>query len=621
MKRLYAQILLHAWKNPFLRITIEALQSDWLKAFFFLLFWWTLPFYYLISVANKLVRRLRGVEDQQEWGEDDGKTFLPEPFHRHATKHCSAQLGAIYHTWNKTSVISKAYIWALAIFTLNVGCTQGLNLGLIALNNVLEGMRSWQILLIWYAAGLFAFLLPPIPGPPVYLFGGLVVVRAFEQEWSPDGQSSDDTAFWMGILITCVVALALKLNACAMQQKCIGEPLGNKPGVRAMVGVHTPSIRAIEGVLRQPGLSFGKCSILCGGPDWPTSVLCGILRVSLRQILLGTLPIFIFVAPTVMTGAFKRKTDKIYVTLTSLLFLFSVLLACAMGVAACYAIQEVIDNHGPLMTVPLSSHQELHWMDWKNAKRRKIYDKYTEWSRLPIALKIIILFGFLCMSFQCYVFFWLDSDCFGDLESVLMQTTLPAPDNRALRLYWGLSEPDWTDASQWDKVQVVKAYGQYSLAALLSGSLIYYLYTTYLKHLAAPEIAAFDKDVDTHRAEFEKEEEQRRDEIEREMVELYPEDYELYLLHTGRPALTSRADQPLLSSSRRPSRAADDTGRASSVPDKGGASTTPGGMLRGRGGVGDEDGSVQISADGGGEAAKPTTEGGDGAGAEKEKAE
>ena len=58
-------------------------------------------------------------------------------------------------------------------------------------------------------------------------------------------------------------------------------------------------------VLRQPGLGFGKCSILCGGPDWPTSVLCGILKLNVWQMVVGLTPMFFYVAPSVVAGAFQ----------------------------------------------------------------------------------------------------------------------------------------------------------------------------------------------------------------------------------------------------------------------------------------------------------------------------
>ena len=51
-------------------------------------------------------------------------------------------------------------------------------------------------------------------------------------------------------------------------------------------------------------------SVLCGGPDWPTAVLCGILRADLRQMLLGLSPVFLLTAPTSMAGAFQLKVGE-----------------------------------------------------------------------------------------------------------------------------------------------------------------------------------------------------------------------------------------------------------------------------------------------------------------------
>src|SRR6056300_2102000 len=56
-------------------------------------------------------------------------------------------------------------------------------------------------------------------------------------------------------------------------------------------------------VLSQEGLSIPKVAILIGGPDWPTSVLCGIMRLSLPQIILGTTPGVFLILPTCVTGA------------------------------------------------------------------------------------------------------------------------------------------------------------------------------------------------------------------------------------------------------------------------------------------------------------------------------
>merc|ERR1719235_901538 len=103
----------------------------------------------------------------------------------------------------------------------------------------------------------------------------------------------------------------------------IGEQLGRSLLVRRTVGVHKVPIRCIEKVLRQPGLSVGKVACLCGGPDWPTSVFAGILRLSLLQCELGTVPIIFFVAPCALTGSLYSPKASDYKSLFKLMLFLS----------------------------------------------------------------------------------------------------------------------------------------------------------------------------------------------------------------------------------------------------------------------------------------------------------
>ena len=89
----------------------------------------------------------------------------------------------------------------------------------------------------------------------------------------------------LGFIIMVILALLLKLTAVVLAA-AIGELLGKKVSIKYMVGVHKVSIRAIEMILKRPGLNKAKVAILIGGPDWPTSVLTGILGLSLPQMLL-----------------------------------------------------------------------------------------------------------------------------------------------------------------------------------------------------------------------------------------------------------------------------------------------------------------------------------------------
>ena len=60
--------------------------------------------------------------------------------------------------------------------------------------------------------------------------------------------------------------------------------------------------------------SFGAICVLVGGPDWPTSVLCGILKLPLPKILLGTTPIVLPIMFLVLTGGATVQVGKAAVT-------------------------------------------------------------------------------------------------------------------------------------------------------------------------------------------------------------------------------------------------------------------------------------------------------------------
>ena len=155
---------------------------------------------------------------------------------------------------------------------------------------------------------MFLFLLPPIPGVPIYLTGGLMLPSVATGKGTGPNGTDGDEQFPGGILTavayTCAVGLILKLCACTIQQKLIGEPLSNRVWIRQLVSINSSTIRTMKLILKQPGLTVAKVAILVGGPDWPTSVLCGIMRMSLPQILIGTLPVFFLIVPTALAGTF-----------------------------------------------------------------------------------------------------------------------------------------------------------------------------------------------------------------------------------------------------------------------------------------------------------------------------
>lgn len=305
LQRLIFRMKEQVFDNPLLMELIDFLQGPWVQAAFLLGAPWGPPVYFVVSVLNQCVRSCRGITDVRGWEEKDADgnivntRLLTGSLGNLVTKLGSHQF-YIMSTWDYTDLVQKIFVLAWLFFIMVVFAVRVLNIFLCYCREYLKPFNPWLVLFSWYWLGLLMLLCPAIPGPPVYIFGGLVVVNKFTADPT---YGSENQAFMIGLYITMQVGWFIKLTACAMQQKIFGEYIGaSSDYVRATVGVQKPMIRAIEVVLRQPGINFGKSSILCGGPDWPTSVLCGLLRCSLLQIEIGTFPIILFIAPCVCTG-------------------------------------------------------------------------------------------------------------------------------------------------------------------------------------------------------------------------------------------------------------------------------------------------------------------------------
>lgn len=136
-----------------------------------------------------------------------------------------------------------------------------------------SGMNLFAVTGIVVAVGMFLFMLPPIPGLPIYLTGGIVLVSV----------GRDTLGLWGSIGYACIVSLLLKLFACAVQQKLIGGNLGDNVRIKQIVGINSEGIRAMKVILSDKGITARKVAVLVGGPDWPVSVLCG--ELDLRHVM------------------------------------------------------------------------------------------------------------------------------------------------------------------------------------------------------------------------------------------------------------------------------------------------------------------------------------------------
>ena len=410
--------------------------------------------YVFIAFLNQLMRRLACCICTREFQHPDDKKLW-------VTRTCYQQI--MYALgWEWTAVITYANYFGAAAMVMNVIIAKYVLIFLAWLIDtcatIMAGGGAFSpglvvVTLIIIFVGLVLFLLPPVPGVPIYLTGGMVLVAAGTNN-APDGLSNGGMAgggvagVFLSIVYTCCVSLLLKLFACSCQQKLIGERMKNNASIKQMVGVNSKLIRTMKVVLQKPGMTIAKCAILVGGPDWPTSVLCGILGLDLIPILIGTLPVFALIIPTVLAGSFAylgggpaaccsetatagdcinsgddayddgfecpSAHTGIWDSCLTLATVFSALAAGvqtgSMFVAAYYLEQAVADASEGGGLPPID--EEVRQLDSEADAYSKRYKEEQQFHRLSNFHKINLIFGVICMIISNYMTMLVGSSCF-----------------------------------------------------------------------------------------------------------------------------------------------------------------------------------------------------------------
>ena len=258
-----------------------------------------IPVFLTISAINQFVRRYisKTAKSMDEKLHRGFFTFRVGKF----LEECSQ--------WRWSAIMINTHYWIALLVSLNVlaGTFTVVFLSWLRLKLATAGFAFTYV--VFSLVGLAMFLIPVIPGIPVYLTGGILLtdetsVNFFKAQL---GENSETKAYACAILAASGACFFVKLLAVVMQQKLIGERLGTRVWVRSTVGVNSVAMRATKIALSKRGFSRAKVAILVGGPDWPTSVLTGILNLNVFEMLLGTVPVIIPVITTVLAGAFMLK--------------------------------------------------------------------------------------------------------------------------------------------------------------------------------------------------------------------------------------------------------------------------------------------------------------------------
>merc|ERR1719350_2087878 len=164
----------------------------------------------------------------------------------------------------------------------------------------------------------------------------------------------------------------------------------------------------MEQVLKTKGFGVGKVCILVAGPDFPTSMLCGILKLNIPQVLLGTSPvILVSIIPQTLVGALLARDTGSAGSIDSMISTVATGGAAAAQVASTliytYYIMNVIEKDGQELAKPRPEHAAVAELTAKEAAFVRCYDEVTAWdviacpnkSMLCLAVGGLLLGGYL----------------------------------------------------------------------------------------------------------------------------------------------------------------------------------------------------------------------------------
>lgn len=364
-------VALHSKLGEYL---VKAWKSDWIRAMGLGAVNVLLPFFILLDRARQMVRRCRGKTDSKDSLTEAGRVLVNELM-----------------TWNLCGILVKVNLLGELWFCFVVGMRVTYVFFSWLNWDVLAPVGFGLVLFLVVIIGFIMFLLPPVPGSAVYMFSGIVI--------GAKGQVPGSVGFWPATIIAIVLGGFTKLAAC-VGQYMIGYSLGKSVKVQSMIGVDQVPTRAIEYILRQQGLKLGKVAILVGGPDWPVSVSCGILKLNIPQMVLGTLPVvLVSVAPQTTMAAMLTMTDGDSATelLASVCTAVSLIFQVAAMLVAAYYTTQTIERMGTELAKHREEHRAVEELREKEKAYNEAFSEATRWTNLPNMRKAIII---LAASFQ-----------------------------------------------------------------------------------------------------------------------------------------------------------------------------------------------------------------------------
>jgi len=351
---------------------LGVLRSDWVRAAAVGGLNVFIPITAVLDMIRQRVRRCRDPEGSESGGcyTKTGMRIMTE-----------------VQTWNWYSILRKVNLLGM-LFILMILGSKLTFIFFSWLNATLSAAELDFIAVtgLVFIIGLVMFLCPIVPGTAVYLFAGVVL--------GAQAQLPDSVGFWLGMGIGAAACSVAKFCACVMQYS-IGYYAGMQVKVQQFVQVDKVPTRAMEQILKQPGMKLDKCSILTAGPDFPTSVLCGILKLDIPQMLLGTIPvIFVSIIPQVLVGGLLTKSGdnaSMWAGLSTVVTGLAFVVQVSAMLYVAWATMMTVERDGKNLACWRPEHEAVAKLTEREASFVQAFHHVTEWDYLSRVVQGAVL--------------------------------------------------------------------------------------------------------------------------------------------------------------------------------------------------------------------------------------
>jgi hypothetical protein len=381
-------------------------QSDWVRAGACLILLPLFPVIALLSVLNEGMRRYTVRTHEPVKG-------------RWWTAEMEVIVTYMRDQWTWTSVFRKSVGLLFIYIAIVVGVGKITTLFLAWLNTQLveSGMNLWSTSGVIFAVGIILQFNPVVPGIPIYLACGVIIVPAAELYFGN---------FYSACTWATFVAMTCKLCGVALVQLTLGSLGRNSKSIRTLVAVNSDPIRVFKllswettnDTSSQPDkasyLSKELTLVLIGGPDWPVAVMAGILNLSVIRMLIGTLPVIVPVATTVIAGGYLSKTGDEFTALAGVFSAISAISFAIMTASFVGMLNDIQTNRSEdLKLIPVDT--EVKELDAMNTIKATATEEAVKWQTLPFHAKLVLVLSVLAAWGGTMIAVFAADDCFNDV--------------------------------------------------------------------------------------------------------------------------------------------------------------------------------------------------------------